>query len=257
MANCPLWRFPTPSAHLRSSGYGHSAAIRSGHPGWRWSSHVECPSRPRQSYPEAGDSWPGSSFPGGDFPAGFTSEDIISPPRGRAQTLANAVMPICVAAFPCPVFAAELSDIRAINFGGIGECGGPIAVRSPLRWLTQMIALLVREDDDGSEAWCRLDGRGGSAGAGLVSFQGQRPRPRRPQPSRARRRAIRRSRPSSAGISRPHTGAGSRPSRPDSTIQAWGSGAGSTPTRISTRPAWSRPPFSVLSSARRKRSTGT
>ena len=69
-----------------------------------WSSHAECPSRPRQSYPEAGDSWPGSSFPGGDFPARFTSEDVISPPRGRAQTLANAVMPICVAAFPCARF---------------------------------------------------------------------------------------------------------------------------------------------------------
>jgi hypothetical protein len=38
------------------------------------------------------------------------------------------------------VLAAELSDIRAINFGGTGECGGPIAARSPLRWLTQMIA---------------------------------------------------------------------------------------------------------------------
>jgi hypothetical protein len=53
---------------------------------------------------EAGDFWPDSSFPGGDFPAGFTSEDVISPPRGRAQTLANAVMPICVAAFPCARF---------------------------------------------------------------------------------------------------------------------------------------------------------
>ena len=93
------------------------------------------------------------------------------------------------------------------------------------------------------------------AGAGLVSFQGQPAEAAAASAVTCSSAWRLCSRPSSAGISRPRTGAGSRPSRPDSTIQAGARVLAERQRAFRLGQRGQGPPFSVLSSAKRKSSS--